>query len=200
MNNQVTLSGILDAEFKPAYTTHGEQFFSNYLKVERASGIMDILPIIVSERVILDQQLKAGSTLTCTGQFRSMNKFEGTKSKLILYVLVQKIYDGVPEQTNNITLTGYLCKPTNYRLTPFDREISDMLIAVNRKHKCTDYLPCIAWGRNAKFVENLPVGTKLAITGRIQSRNYNKKINETDTKAMTAYEVSISSIVIVEAE
>jgi single-stranded DNA-binding protein len=129
------------------------------------------------------------------GQFRSYNKIEGGKSRLMLTVFVRELLDDVPNKNpNSILLSGYICKPPVYRTTPFNREIADVLIAVNRAYNKSDYIPCIAWGRNARFVKNLGVGDRIAVSGRIQSREYQKKLSETEIKTMTAYEVSVSKL------
>ena len=113
----------------------------------------------------------------------------------MLTVFVREIVDGEDAKNpNNVVLTGYICKPPVYRTTPFSREIADVLIAVNRAYNKSDYIPCIAWGRNARFVKNLEVGEKIAISGRIQSREYVKKYSETESKTLTAYEVSVSKL------
>lgn len=193
--NHVTITGIVKQEFKTAHVAHGERFLTSALIVPRLSGAVDVLPIIISERLFVTGYPQVGDTINCIGQFRSMNKIENGKSKLVLFVFVQKLSSEFTT-CNEIVLNGYLCKPPVYRTTPLNKEITDLLIAVNRKYKHSDYIPCVAWGRNARFVEQLPVGAKLTITGRIQSREYTKKLNETNSKTMTAYEVSISSITV----
>lgn len=194
MNNKVAISGKLATEPVFGHQLKDEAFYDCKVQVERLSGAFDTLPVRISERLIFEKGLHIGDTINIVGQLRSFNKIVDGNSKLILTIFVQEILDEISKQTNEIHLSGYLCKPTNYRLTPFNREIADLLIAVNRKHNKSDYIPCIAWGRNAKFVEQLKVGDKISVCGRIQSREYQKKISETETKTMTAYEVSISSL------
>lgn len=163
--------------------------------VKRLSGQGDLLPVTVSERLIADKDLKPGVTINAFGQFRSYNKLVDGKSKLMLTVFVRELLDDAPvKNPNNIVLSGYVCKLPVYRTTPFNREIADILIAVNRSYNKSDYIPCIAWGRNARFAKNLAVGEKIAIAGRIQSREYQKRITDDDIKIMTAYEVSISKL------
>ncbi len=195
-NNRVFISGeiVTDAEF--SHEVYGEGFYEMNVKVLRLSGQGDILPVTVSERLISDKSLKKGVIINAIGQFRSYNKFIDGKSKLMLTVFIREILDFVSVRNpNSIVLSGYICKPPVYRTTPFNREIADILIAVNRSYNKSDYIPCIAWGRNARFSKNLEVGEKIAISGRIQSREYQKKLSEEETKILTAYEVSISKLV-----
>ncbi|MBQ8885373.1 MAG: single-stranded DNA-binding protein [Clostridia bacterium] len=194
-NNRVYIMGeiVTDASF--SHEVYGEGFYEFLVRVMRLSGQADILPITVSERLISGSQLEKGKTVCALGQFRSYNKLENGKSRLMLTVFVREILSEIPEKNpNSILLSGYICKPPVYRTTPFNREIADILIAVNRAYNKSDYIPCIAWGRNARFVRNLSVGDKVAISGRIQSREYQKKISETDIRTMTAYEVSVSKL------
>lgn len=194
-NNKVFISGeiLTDAEF--SHEVYGEGFYEMNVLVKRLSGQGDILPVTVSERLIAEENLKKGVTINALGQFRSYNKLINGKSKLMLTVFVREILQNVTvKNPNSIVLLGYICKPPVYRTTPFNREIADILIAVNRSYNKSDYIPCIAWGRNARFAKNLEVGEKIAIAGRIQSREYQKRTNEEDVKILTAYEVSISKL------
>ena len=195
-NNKVYLKGeiITDAEF--SHEVYGEKFYEMLVMVKRLSGQADILPITISDRLIVDKNLQVGSIINAIGQFRSYNKLVDGRSKLMLTVFIRELLDDdeVYKNPNNIVLCGYICKPPVYRTTPFNREIADLLIAVNRSYNKSDYIPCIAWGRNARFVKNLEVGEKIAVSGRIPSRDYQKKISETETVTMTAYEVSISKL------
>lgn len=194
-NNKVFISGeiVSDAEF--SHEVYGEGFYELSVLVKRLSGQGDILPITVSERLIADKNLQKGVTINALGQFRSYNKLVDGKSKLMLTVFVREIISGVSvKNPNSIVLSGYICKPPVYRTTPFNREIADILIAVNRSYNKSDYIPCIAWGRNARFAKSLAVGEKIAIAGRIQSREYQKRISDEEIKVMTAYEVSISKL------
>ncbi len=195
-NNKVFISGeiLTDAVF--SHEVYGEGFYEMNVLVKRLSGQGDVLPVTISERLISDRDLKVGVTINALGQFRSYNKLLGGKSKLMLTVFVRELLDEVSlRNPNSIVLTGYICKQPIYRTTPFNREIADILIAVNRSYNKSDYIPCIAWGRNARFAKSLAVGDKIAVSGRIQSREYQKKITDDDVKIMTAYEVSISKLV-----
>ena len=199
-NNKVYLSGEIVTEARFSHEIYGEGFYEMDVLVKWLSGQSDILPITVSERLIEKSNLKIGSYLSAIGQFRSYSKQVDGKSKLMLTVFVREILDvNYSQNPNVIVLTGFICKPPIYRTTPFCREIADLLIAVNRAYNKSDYIPCIAWGRNARFVKNLQVGERVVLSGRIQSREYQKKLSETETKLMTAYEVSISKLAICDA-
>ena len=194
-NNRVFISGEIVTEAEFSHEVYGEGFYEMNVLVKRLSGQGDILPVTVSERLISDGALKVGAYINALGQFRSYNKLVDGKSKLMLTVFVRELVEDSPvKNPNTIVLTGYVCKPPVYRTTPFNREIADILIAVNRSYNKSDYIPCIAWGRNARFAKNLAVGEKIAISGRIQSREYQKRITDDDIKTLTAYEVSISKL------
>ena len=199
-NNKVYLNGEIVTNARFSHEIYGEGFYEMDVLVKRLSGQSDILPITVSERLIEKSNLKIGSYLSALGQFRSYNTQVDGKSKLMLTVFVREILDvNYSQNPNVIVLTGFICKPPIYRTTPFCREIADLLIAVNRSYNKSDYIPCIAWGRNARFVKNLQVGERVVLSGRIQSREYQKKVSETETKLLTAYEVSISKLAICDA-
>lgn len=194
-NNKVFISGeiISDAEF--SHEVYGEGFYEMNVLVKRLSGQGDILPVTISERLISDKELKKGANINAIGQFRSYNKLVDGKSKLMLTVFVREIVEeSIVRNPNSIVLKGYICKSPIYRTTPFNREIADVLIAVNRSYNKSDYIPCIAWGRNARFAKNLEVGEKVALIGRIQSREYQKRVADDDIRVLTAYEVSISKL------
>ncbi len=194
-NNKVFISGEIISPAEFSHEVYGEGFYEMNVLVKRLSGQADILPVTVSERLIADKDLKVGVTMNALGQFRSYNKLVDGKSKLMLTVFVRELLDDAPlKNPNSIVLTGYICKQPIYRTTPFNREIADLLIAVNRSYNKSDYIPCIAWGRNARFAKNLGVGEKIAISGRIQSREYQKKIADDDIRTLTAYEVSICKL------
>ena len=194
-NNKVFVSGEIVTEAEFSHEVYGEGFYEMNVLVKRLSGHGDVLPVTISERLITDRDLKVGMTINALGQFRSYNKLVDGKSKLMLTVFVRELLEeGEFRNPNSIVLTGYVCKPPVYRTTPFNREIADILIAVNRSYNKSDYIPCIAWGRNARFAKNLAVGEKIAISGRIQSREYQKKITDDDVRTLTAYEVSISKL------
>ena len=199
-NNKVYVMGEIVSDATFSHEVYGEGFYEFFVKVARLSGQADILPVTISERLIQDGMLGKGKTICALGQFRSYNKIENGKSRLMLTVFIRELLSETPgKNPNSILLGGYICKPPVYRTTPFNREIADVLIAVNRAYNKADYIPCIAWGRNARFVRNLCVGDKIAVSGRIQSREYQKKISETEMKTMTAYEVSVSKLAAFEA-
>ena len=194
-NNKVYLKGEIVTEAKFSHEIYCEGFYEMDVLVKRLSGQADILPVTISERLIESGNLKVGSVLCALGQFRSYNKQADGRSRLMLTVFVREILnEDYCKNPNNIVLSGYICKPPVYRTTPFNREIADVLVAVNRAYNKSDYIPCIAWGRNARFVKSLSVGDRVALAGRIQSREYQKKISDSETKTMIAYEVSISKL------
>ena len=194
-NNRVYLQGEIVSDATFSHEVYGEGFYEFYVRVMRLSGQADVLPVTLSERLIQGGMLGKGKTLCALGQFRSYNKIENGKSRLMLTVFVRELIDEIPGRNpNNVLLNGYICKPPIYRTTPFNREIADVLIAVNRAYNKSDYIPCIAWGRNARFVRGLAVGERIAVSGRIQSREYQKKLSETESRTMTAYEVSVSKL------
>lgn len=194
-SNKVFLRGKIVSEKRFSHEVYGEGFYETDLAVERLSGQKDIIPITVSERLMTPGKFEVGSYVSVLGQFRSYNKSVDGKSKLLLTVFVREVLENENvENPNTIVLSGYICKEPTYRTTPFSREIADVLVAVNRAYNKSDYIPCIAWGRNARFVKNLPVGEKVCIAGRIQSREYQKKISDTEVKTLTAYEISICKL------
>lgn len=192
-NNRVILKGTIKQLPVYSHTVMGEGFFEMYVDVKRLSDEVDTLPVTISERLITE--FNVGDEIGIVGQFRSYNKLEDGKSKLMLTIFVKELVDpNEISEINQIYLIGYICKEPIYRTTPFGREICDMLLAVNRSYNKSDYLPCIAWGRNARFVRDLSVGEKLEVQGRIQSRKYQKKISETESEIKIAYEISLSSV------
>ena len=194
-NNKVYIAGEIVSDATFSHEIYGEGFYEFFVRVMRLSGQADILPVTLSERLIQGGMLGKGKQIYALGQFRSYNKIENGRSRLMLTVFVRELLEELPDKNpNSILLSGYICKPPIYRTTPFNREIADVLVAVNRAYNKSDYIPCIAWGRNARFVKNLTVGDKIAISGRIQSREYQKKLSETEMKTMTAYEVSVSKL------
>ncbi len=194
-NNRVYLCGKVVSNPEFSHEVYGEGFYEINLEVNRLSEQYDIIPITISERLMKGVNLGLGGTLAIVGQFRSYNKMVDNKSKLMLTVFVREVVEPVEGQNCNIIeLEGYLCKTPVYRMTPFKREICDMLLAVNRAYNKSDYLPCIAWGRNARFVSDLGVGEKIYLTGRIQSRQYQKRIDEENSETRTAYEVSVNKL------
>ena len=197
ITNKVFLTGKIVQEPTYSHEMFGEGFFETAIAVKRLSEQVDILPITISERLIAEKDLKMGDDVTLYGQFRSYNKIIDGKSRLMLTVFVREVLDFDPDSNPNaIELIGFICKPTVYRTTPFNREICDLLVAVNRAYNKSDYIPCIAWGRNARFVKYLTVGEQVAVYGRIQSREYQKKVGEDEFVTKTAFEVSVSRIVV----
>ena len=207
-NNHLVLVGKVTSDKRFSHEIYGESFYIFDLEVARLSGNSDIIPITISERLILEKELEIGDKVAIEGQFRSYNSYENEKNRLILTVFAKDIKylseedeeNSSEKVSNEVTLIGYICKKPIYRQTPFGREISDILLAVNRAYNKSDYIPAIAWGRNARFCQNIEVGTKVKITGRVQSRNYEKKFEDGTTQTRTAYEVSISSLEIVNEE
>ena len=189
--NAVKLCGVIDSEVVYSHSLFGEAFHQFFLLAPRLSGTMDRLPVTVSER-LLDRPMHCGTPLALTGQLRSYNKQVDGANRLILTVFAQSLEEGEGYE-NSITLCGYVCKPPIYRVTPFHREIADLLVAVNRAYNKSDYIPCIAWGRNARFAQTMDVGCRITLHGRIQSREYQKKLEDGSIQTRTAYEVSIGS-------
>ena len=194
-NNHVLLKGKIKELPTYSHTVMGEGFFEMFVEVERLSEEVDILPVTISERLI--ENFKTGDEIGISGQFRSYNKLENGRSKLMLTIFVKELISPKDlNEINQIYLIGYICKEPIYRTTPFGREICDMLLAVNRAYNKSDYLPCISWGRNARFVRDLEVGEKLEVQGRIQSRRYQKHLEDGSVESKVAYEISLSSVVL----
>jgi len=197
-NNEVELVGTVESELSFSHEVYGEGFYKFTLDVPRLSDISDKISITVSERLLTDVNLVIGKTIFVSGQFRSYNNYSETGNKLILTVFARDIVtDGDIQEDknpNHIFLNGFLCKKPVYRTTPFGREITDILIAVNRAYNKSDYIPAIAWGRNARFASTLEIGENVKIWGGIQSRDYQKKIDEENVITKTAYEISISKM------
>ncbi len=196
-NNKVILSGEVVSQPEFSHEMYGEGFYEFNLKVKRLSNTFDIIPVTVSERLMNDANIKVGEKISGEGQFRSYNKMQDNKSKLMLTMFLREFlpYDENADH-NHIEITGYVCKEPIYRTTPFKREICDLLLAVNRNYNKSDYLPCIAWGRNARYVKNFNVGDKVKVSGRVQSREYQKKLDNDEVVTRTAFEVSLSKIVL----
>ncbi|MCL2848098.1 MAG: single-stranded DNA-binding protein [Firmicutes bacterium] len=196
INNTVFLTGSAVTKLSYSHELFGESFYEFNLKVPRLSNQHDIIPLTISERLLGERTIRPGEKIAIKGQFRSYNKIIDDKSKLMLSVFVRDFADNPSENPNVCELKGYICKPPIYRTTPFNREICDLLLAVNRAYNKSDYIPCIAWGRNARFIRGIDVGAKLAITGRIQSREYIKKLSEEHSETRIAYELSVNKIVL----
>ena len=210
-NNYLTLVGKVTGEKRFSHEIYGERFFTFNLSIPRLSGNADIIPVTTSERLINDEMLTEGNKLLIKGQFRSYNSYENEKNKLVLTVFAKDVQEVEEDETseeneivkkemttNEVVLIGYVCKKPIYRQTPFGREIADLLLAVNRAYNKSDYIPTIAWGRNARFCQNLEVGTQVKIVGRVQSRMYEKKYEDGTVEQKVAYEVSICSLELIE--
>ena len=195
-NNSIYIAGKIIEECEFSHEVYGEGFYLFKISSERLSDNEDILPITVSERLIDKQSLTLGTRVEVIGQLRSYNNYGNKKNKLVLTIFAREINlleEDTEQNPNQIFLNGFICKPPVYRKTPFGREISDILVAVNRAYNKSDYIPCIAWGRNARYLSNLSVGENIKIWGRVQSRKYQKKVEDT-VEERIAYEVSISKI------
>ena len=205
-NNHLILVGKIVSEKSYSHEIYGEKFYVFNLEVVRLSSTVDIIPITISERLLTDLDIEIGKQVTIEGQFRSYNNYENERNRLVLTVFAKEIREtenadeDKKEITNEVVLVGYICKKPIYRQTPFGREIADILLAVNRAYNKSDYIPSIAWGRNARFCQNLEVGTEVKISGRVQSRNYEKKLADGSTETRIAYEVSIASMEVVDEE
>ena len=208
-NNHLVLVGKVTSDKTYSHEIYGEKFYIFNLEVPRLSQAVDEIPITISERLLTDINLEIGKKLVVEGQFRSYNSYQNERNKLILTVFAKDVTEAPEETTeeneeeaktvvtNEVTLCGYICKKPIYRQTPFDREIADILLAVNRAYNKSDYIPCIAWGRNARFCQNMEVGTEVKIIGRVQSRKYEKKFEDGTSEIRVAYEVSISSLEVI---
>ena len=200
-NNDVELVGEIVSNFSFSHVAHGENFYFTKVAVKRLSETSDYLPLLISEHLIDINSDYTGKTIHVNGQFRSFNSHDEKKNRLVLYVFVMELelVDEINEdiKTNQIFLNGYICKEPIYRKTPLGREVADLLLAVNRSYGKSNYIPCICWGRNARFASKLKIGEHIQIFGRIQSREYIKKISETETENHIAYEVSASRIEVV---
>ena len=197
-NNQVTVMGEVVSTFSYSHEIFGEGFYMIDVKVKRLSDSYDCIPVMISERLIDVTSDLRGYLLCVNGQFRSYNRHEERKNRLVLSVFAREVefIEELSEssKTNQIFLDGYICKEPIYRKTPLGREIADLLLAVNRPYGKSDYIPCICWGRNARFANNFKVGERCAIWGRIQSREYMKKMDEEHVEKRVAFEVSVSKL------
>ena len=197
-NNQVSIVGEVVSEFSFSHEVFGEGFYMLNVSVKRLSDSCDVIPLMISERLIDVNESYQGEYIRATGQFRSYNRHEEKKNRLVLSVFVREL-EFIDEEvenakTNQIFLDGFICKMPVYRKTPLGREIADILLAVNRPYGKSDYIPCICWGRNARFASGFEVGGHTQIWGRIQSREYMKKIDEEESERRVAYEVSVSKL------
>lgn len=209
-NNHLVLMGKVTSEKRFSHEIYGESFYIFDMEVPRLSDTQDIIPVTISERLIPDGSLEIGKKVLIKGQFRSYNSYENERNKLILTVFAKDIFfeDEIESQvseeenkeivSNEVILTGYICKKPIYRQTPFGREIADLLLAVNRAYNKSDYIPAIAWGRTARFCQNLEVGSQVKVVGRVQSRTYEKKHEDGSVETRIAYEVSVGSLEVIE--
>ena len=194
-NNKLQLTGIISEEPVYSHEVFGEGFYETMITVPRLSDQTDTIPMTISDRLISQNGIEVGDKVSVVGQFRSYNKLEGEKSRLLLTAFVRDVVsEDEIENPNQIDICGYICKQPVYRTTPFKREICDVLLAVNRAYNKSDYIPCILWGRNARFVQSLPIGTKISVSGRIQSRKYVKNLGNDVSEERVAYEVSVSKV------
>lgn len=201
-NNTAYISGVIAEEFCYSHKVYRKKFYTPVVDVERKSGIVDRIPIMISEKLVDVSGEWVGERVYIYGEFRSYNKYDGEHSHLILHLFARKFFcvDDTGHDDNSIELDGFICKKPIYRDTPLKREICDILLAVNRPYGKSDYIPCICWGRNARFASGLEVGTRLKVQGRIQSREYVKKLSEVESEKRTAYEVSISKLEVIDGE
>lgn len=199
-NNSARLVGTIIEELKFSHSVLGEKFFETKICVQRKSENTDIIPVIISERIMNGEQNWYGKKVWLYGQFRSHNADDGNRRRLFLQFFVQEWHfaDDEKYDKNDIALDGYIVKSPIYRETPSGYRICDLLIAVNRNYAKSDYIPCIAWGRTSVYAATLDVGTRIRIDGRIQSREYEKKLSETETEKRTAYEVSVLMMEVVD--
>lgn len=203
-NNQVVIMGTIAGGFTYSHEIFGEGFYMVDVEVQRLSDSTDLIPLMVSERLMDVTRDYTGTMVMVTGQFRSYNRHEEKKNRLILSVFAREVEMieemGESAKSNQIYLDGYICKEPIYRKTPLGREIADLLIAVNRPYGKSDYIPCICWGRNARFASSFEVGTRCAVWGRIQSREYMKKLSEETAEKRIAYEVSVNKLDLLDEE
>lgn len=202
-NNKSTFSGEIISEFEYSHEVLGEKFYTSVLSVKRKSGVSDNIPFMVSERLVDVGGIWTGQIVKLFGQIRSYNKRNGDKFKLVLCVFVREISlldEREKYDSNNVLLDGYMCKEPIYRQTPLGREITDIILAVNRAYTKTDYVPSVFWGRSAGFISRLDVGTRIKAIGRLQSREYVKKHEDGTEEIKTTYEFSVSTFEVVEDE
>lgn len=198
-NNQAVVAGEIISDFTFSHEIFGEGFYMVDILVNRLSDTTDVIPLMVSDRIVDVEESHIGQKIEAKGQFRSYNKHEDSKNKLILSLFVRELNfiddeEDISNRPNQIYLDGYICKAPVYRMTPLGREIADILLAVNRAYGKSDYIPCICWGRNARFAGRLAVGDHVAVWGRIQSREYQKKLPGDKVTNRVAYEVSVSKM------
>lgn len=197
-NNEVFMAGEIISDFQFSHEVFGEKFYIFDLKINRLSDKFDVLPVMVSERILDVTQSPVGADVEVQGQLRSYNQHIDGKSKVILSIFAETITNlEEPRNENIVTLQGFVCKQPNYRKTPLGRDISDLTIAVNRPYRKTDYIPCIAWSRNAIYLAEQPIGTEIRVIGRFQSREYTKKLDNDESEVRTAFELSVHKLELV---
>lgn len=197
-NNKLIVTGKIVSDFTYSHKVFDEKFYESFISVGRLSGNEDVLPVIISERLVDVNHDATGEIIKIDGQFRSYNRKEGGNNRLILCIFARAVQvlknHPILIPTNEIYLDGYICKTPIYRKTPLGREIGDMLVAVNRPYSKSDYIPCISWGRNARYALSFEVGAQVRVWGRIQSREYTKKLSEIECEKRTDYEVSVGRL------
>ena len=201
-DNEARIVGYVDNYLTYSHEVHAERFYHFNIRVRRLSDNEDIIVVTISEKLLSEIKIEPNTKVEIIGQFRSYNNYTDSGIRLILTLFARDIHlvSQEAEQENEVYLNGYICKPVIYRVTPFGREIADILLAVNRAYNKSDYIPCIAWGRNARFARNLTVGQNVRLFGRMQSREYQKKLSENEAVTKTAYEVSVSRLEAVPSE
>lgn len=196
-NNIIKVSGQIIDELRESHKIYNEIFYKFNIKIKRLSENYDILPVTISERLIDKNLMTPNKFINISGQIRSYNNYSSSdgKTKLILTIFARQInFDITDENPNQVYLNGYICKSPVYRKTPFGREITDILLAVNRSYNKSNYIPCIIWGRNAKLAAKLNIADNIKVHGRMQSREYQKKLTTGEILNKTAYELSVSKI------
>ena len=202
-NNHIGIAGQVHSNFEFSHEVYGEGFYRFEVEVYRLSDVSDILPVTISERIIDMDNINLGTWVYITGQVRSYNNYveADRRNRLVLTVFARDIEvlndkenQELDVNPNDVFLNGFICKPPIYRTTPFGREISDILLAVNRSYNKSDYIPCIAWGRNARYAGKLDVGSNIKVWGRMQSRPYQKRFESGEVVEKVAYEVSVSKV------
>lgn len=188
--NHIRLCGTMDTPPVFSHENHGRRFYGFFLSVERLSGTLDRLRVLVDLELLNEADCAWGERVAVTGQVRSFNQITETGRHLVISVYAEslELTDEAPD--DQVTLTGTLCRDPVYRRTPLGREICDGMLAVNRTYRRTDYLPCIFWGRTARQIAGLTTGARITLTGRLQSREYTKVLPDGETETRTAYEIS----------
>ena len=191
-SNHVQIRGILAELPRFSHENHDKRFFRFPLEVERLSGTVDTIPVLVSEEVLCAMDLSGGDMVEVSGQIRTFNNKALDGPRLVISVYAEKLTTCEGNPMNEVCLTGTICKEPVYRKTPLGREICDVMLAVIRPYHRADYIPCIFWGRTAMLAGECCVGDEIMLRGRFQSRNYLKVLDQHSEKR-TAYEVSVMS-------